>query len=151
MNLRKCIEVLREIQSASNGLVTPGGPAGRTVVPYRDKRLTHLFKNFFEGDGRVVMLVCIHQTIEDYDETMVSKYINTCRLMMPCHRDFSVKHCCSGEAQHIALLVIWDVSMVAVVSCTALAIDRIGQAGTCGLIIVPTFTHFSCEHCGFII
>ncbi|VDP78516.1 unnamed protein product [Echinostoma caproni] len=71
MNLRKCIEMLREIQRTgqwAQGLATPGGTT--RVVPYRDKRLTHLFKNFFEGNGRVVILVCVHQSVEDYDETM---------------------------------------------------------------------------------
>ncbi|TPP64320.1 Kinesin protein [Fasciola gigantica] len=71
MNLRKCIEMLREIQHSgqwAQGLATPGGT--NRVVPYRDKRLTHLFKNFFEGNGRVVMLICVHQSVDDYDETM---------------------------------------------------------------------------------
>ncbi|CAL8101395.1 unnamed protein product [Calicophoron daubneyi] len=79
MNLRKCIEVLREIQAAGQGntaLSTPGGTL--RVVPYRDRRLTHLFKNFFEGNGRVVMLVCIQQSLEDYEETMhVLKFAET--------------------------------------------------------------------------
>lgn len=72
MNLRKCIEMLREMQRSgqwTQGLATPGGT--HRVVPYRDKRLTHLFKNFFEGNGRVVMLICVHQSVEDYEETMV--------------------------------------------------------------------------------
>ncbi|GAA47353.1 kinesin-like protein KIF23 [Clonorchis sinensis] len=79
MNLRKCIEVLREIQSMGQshlGLATPGGTT--RVVPYRDTRLTHLFKTYFEGSGRVVMLVCIRQSVADYDETMhVLKFAET--------------------------------------------------------------------------
>ncbi|KER23777.1 hypothetical protein T265_08402 [Opisthorchis viverrini] len=74
MNLRKCIEVLREIQSMGQshlGLATPGGTT--RVVPYRDARLTHLFKTYFEGSGRVVMLVCIRQSVADYDETMIAE------------------------------------------------------------------------------
>ncbi|RTG82682.1 kinesin family member 23 [Schistosoma bovis] len=72
MNLRKCIKALRDIQtygSKSRGTTTT--PVGHTrVVPYRDARLTYLFKNFFEGDGRVAMLVCIQQAPEEYEETM---------------------------------------------------------------------------------
>lgn len=78
MNLRKCLQVLREIQSTQGpmGLATPGGTS--RVVPYRDRRLTHLFKNYFEGNGRVVILVCIRQSVEDYDETMnVLKFAET--------------------------------------------------------------------------
>ncbi|KAF8570759.1 hypothetical protein P879_00864 [Paragonimus westermani] len=71
MNLRKCIESLREIQILKQnqlGLATPGGT--NRVVPYRDTRLTHLFKSYFEGNGRVVILVCIRQSVEDYEETI---------------------------------------------------------------------------------
>ncbi|CAI2726091.1 unnamed protein product [Schistosoma spindalis] len=80
MNLRKCIKALRDIQtngSKSRGTTTT--PVGHTrVVPYRDARLTYLFKNFFEGDGRVAMLVCIQQAPEEYEETMhVLKFAET--------------------------------------------------------------------------
>ncbi|CAH8503697.1 unnamed protein product [Heterobilharzia americana] len=80
MNLRKCIKALRDIQT--NGIRSRGNattPGGQTrVVPYRDARLTYLFKNFFEGDGRVAMLVCVHQAPEEYEETMhVLKFAET--------------------------------------------------------------------------
>ena len=42
------------------------------IVPYRDSKLTHLFKNYFDGDGMVKMVVCICPKSEDYDETIVS-------------------------------------------------------------------------------
>ena len=42
------------------------------LVPYRDSRLTHLFKNYFDGDGKVRMIVCINPMAEEYDETIVS-------------------------------------------------------------------------------
>ncbi|CAH8476004.1 unnamed protein product [Schistosoma turkestanicum] len=80
MNLRKCIKALRDIQT--NGIKSRGNaatPVGHArVVPYRDARLTYLFKNFFEGDGRVAMLVCIQQAPEEYEETMhVLKFAET--------------------------------------------------------------------------
>ena len=39
-------------------------------VPYRDSRITHLFKNFFEGEGKVKMVVCVNPMAADYDETL---------------------------------------------------------------------------------
>lgn len=43
MSLRTCLEILRENQMTS----------GNRLVPYRDSRLTLLFKNYFEGEGQV--------------------------------------------------------------------------------------------------
>ncbi|XP_044756917.1 kinesin-like protein KIF23 [Coccinella septempunctata] len=60
MCLRNCLEVLRENQlTGSNKL-----------VPYRDSRLTFLFKNFFEGYGKVEMIVCVNPSIHDYEENL---------------------------------------------------------------------------------
>ncbi|XP_037875228.1 kinesin-like protein KIF23 [Bombyx mori] len=60
MTLRTCLEALREnqINSANN------------MVPYRESKITHLFKNFFEGEGQVRMIVCANPRAEDYDETL---------------------------------------------------------------------------------
>ena len=44
------------------------------MVPYRDAKLTHLFKNYFEGDGRVRMIVCVNPKADEYDETVVCHY-----------------------------------------------------------------------------
>ncbi|XP_045129221.1 kinesin-like protein KIF23 isoform X1 [Portunus trituberculatus] len=60
MNLRICIEILRENQEAG----------GNKKVPYRDSKLTHYFKNFFDGDGKVRMVVCVNPRSDDYDETL---------------------------------------------------------------------------------
>lgn len=62
MTLRSCIEILRENQINGTG----------KIVPYRDSKLTHLFKNFFEGDGQVRMIVCVNPRKDDFDETIVS-------------------------------------------------------------------------------
>jgi len=62
MTLRTCLEILRENQlSGSN-----------KMVPYRDSKITHLFKNYFDGEGQVKMIVCVNPRVEDYDETVVS-------------------------------------------------------------------------------
>ncbi|KAK2138147.1 hypothetical protein NP493_8602g00002 [Ridgeia piscesae] len=50
MVLRTCIEALRDNQK--NGT--------NKMVAYRDSRLTHLFKNYFDGEGKVRMVVCIN-------------------------------------------------------------------------------------------
>ncbi|KAM7337452.1 hypothetical protein ACRRTK_003571 [Alexandromys fortis] len=45
MTLRTCMEVLRENQTYGTN----------KMVPYRDSKLTHLFKNYFDGEGKQVM------------------------------------------------------------------------------------------------
>lgn len=59
MTLRNCLDILRE--NSQTG--------GYKKVPYRDSKLTHLFKNYFDGEGHVKMIVCINPRSEDYDET----------------------------------------------------------------------------------
>ncbi|XP_045771069.1 kinesin-like protein KIF23 [Maniola jurtina] len=60
MTLRSCLEVLRDNQI--NGT--------KNMVPYRESKITHLFKNYFEGHGQVRMVVCANPRAEDYDETI---------------------------------------------------------------------------------
>lgn len=60
MTLRRCIETLRENQK--------GGKAG--LVPYRESRLTYLFKSYFEGKGKVRMVVCVNPSSADYEENL---------------------------------------------------------------------------------
>ncbi|XP_035825557.1 kinesin-like protein KIF23 isoform X2 [Aplysia californica] len=60
MVLRTCLEILRENQTAGNS----------KLVPYRDSRLTHLFKTFFDGDGKVRMIVCVNPRFTEYEETI---------------------------------------------------------------------------------
>lgn len=67
LTLRMCFEILRENQmNAGNG--------AQKMVPFRDSRLTHLFKNFFDGDGKVRMIVCVNPNPNDYEETLVKLY-----------------------------------------------------------------------------
>lgn len=58
MTLRNCLEVLRENSMGAS-----------KKVPYRDSKVTHLFKNFFDGEGQVKMIICINPRSDDYDET----------------------------------------------------------------------------------
>ncbi|EAT46060.1 AAEL002714-PA [Aedes aegypti] len=59
MTLRTCLEILRENQMTGSS----------KKVPYRDSKITHLFKNYFDGEGQVRMIVCVNPRAEDYDET----------------------------------------------------------------------------------
>jgi kinesin family protein 23 len=45
------------------------------MVPYRDSKMTLLFKNYFDGEGQVEMIVCLNPSVEDYDETVVSTFV----------------------------------------------------------------------------
>ncbi|XP_068954297.1 kinesin-like protein KIF23 isoform X2 [Petaurus breviceps papuanus] len=60
MTLRTCMEVLRENQMYGTN----------KMVPYRDSKLTHLFKNYFDGEGKVRMIVCVNPKAEDYEESL---------------------------------------------------------------------------------
>lgn len=62
MTLRTCLEILRYNQQQGEN----------KHIPYRDSRLTHLFKNYFEGKGSIKMVVCINPSSTDYDENIVS-------------------------------------------------------------------------------
>lgn len=71
MTLRTCMEILRENQMTGSS----------KKVPYRDSKVTHLFKNYFDGEGQVKMIVCINPRAEDYDETAVS-FLKTFSLLI---------------------------------------------------------------------
>ena len=58
MTLRSCIEKLRKNQKSSS----------KERVPYRDDKMTHLFKNYFEGIGSIKMIVCVNPRAADFDE-----------------------------------------------------------------------------------
>ena len=51
----------------------PFTPVPLQIVPYRDSKLTHLFKNYFDGEGKVRMIVCVSPKAEDYDESIVRR------------------------------------------------------------------------------
>ncbi|KAH7706339.1 Kinesin motor domain containing protein, partial [Aphelenchoides avenae] len=57
--LRRCFEALRKNQRARRQA---------KPVPYRDQKLTLLFKSFFEGHGRIRMIICLNPQPSDYEE-----------------------------------------------------------------------------------
>lgn len=64
LSLRSCIECLRENQKLVESGLAP------RVVPYRDNKLTFLFRNFFEGRGKIKVIVCMNPSIDDYEESL---------------------------------------------------------------------------------
>lgn len=67
LTLRTCLELLRENQNGAN-----------KMIPYRDSKLTHLFKTFLDGDGQVTMVICISPRVDEFDELMhVMKFAET--------------------------------------------------------------------------
>ncbi|XP_046350395.1 kinesin-like protein KIF23 isoform X3 [Haliotis rufescens] len=86
MVLRNCIEALRENQT--NGT--------SKMVPYRDSKVTHLFKNYFDGEGKVRMVVCVNPKAEEYDETIhVMKFAEMAQEVMVTRQQqvqFSVRN-----------------------------------------------------------
>ncbi|XP_029646158.1 kinesin-like protein KIF23 isoform X2 [Octopus sinensis] len=60
MTLRNCIDILRENQKFGSS----------RIVPYRDSKLTHLFKSYLEGDGKIRMVVCVNPAANEVGETL---------------------------------------------------------------------------------
>ncbi|KAI3438404.1 hypothetical protein D9Q98_000836 [Chlorella vulgaris] len=68
MTLGRCLEVLRWNQQHK------GAPSLR-VVPYRESKVTHLFRDALHGWGQVLLSVNVSPVARDYDETShVLKY-----------------------------------------------------------------------------
>lgn len=62
MTFGKCIDMMKYNQCHRNKL----------LVPFRESRLTHLFKEYFTGNGRAAMVVCVSPSAACYDETVGS-------------------------------------------------------------------------------
>ncbi|RDD46620.1 Kinesin-like protein KIF23 [Trichoplax sp. H2] len=60
MVLRTCMECLRDNQANQV----------KKIVPYRDSKLTYLFKSYFEGEGKVRLVICLNPQAADYDENL---------------------------------------------------------------------------------
>ncbi|CAF0834960.1 unnamed protein product [Brachionus calyciflorus] len=74
MALRNCMETLRENSLSGT----------RKMVPYRDSKLTLLFKNYFEGNGKIKMILCINPNSIEFDETSnVLKFSDLVRDVLP--------------------------------------------------------------------
>lgn len=64
------------------------------MVPYRDSKVTHLFKNYFDGEGKVRMIVCVNPKAEDYEETMVRPALRRLSFSFTALRFEEVSWCC---------------------------------------------------------
>ncbi|CAF4600164.1 unnamed protein product [Rotaria sp. Silwood1] len=58
MVLRQCFEILRENQAQGTS----------KMVPYRESKLTSFFKSYFDGEGRIRMILCVNPTVDGYEE-----------------------------------------------------------------------------------
>ncbi|CAF1343311.1 unnamed protein product [Didymodactylos carnosus] len=58
MVLRQCFETLRENQA--QGI--------NKMVPYRDAKLTSFFKSYFDGEGKIRMILCVNPAVDGYEE-----------------------------------------------------------------------------------
>ncbi|CAF0842670.1 unnamed protein product [Didymodactylos carnosus] len=58
MVLRQCFEILRENQA--QGI--------NKMVPYRDAKLTSFFKSYFDGEGKIRMILCVNPAVDGYEE-----------------------------------------------------------------------------------
>lgn len=63
MTLKTCLEILHENQKLGT----------KKLIPYRDSKLTYLFKNFFEGESHIHALICVNPRAANFDETLVSR------------------------------------------------------------------------------
>ena len=74
MCLGRCLETLRWNQRAA----AEGNKRAQKRVPYRESKITHLFKSALHGWGRVMLVVNVSAAAADYDETAhVLKYAAT--------------------------------------------------------------------------
>ena len=60
MSLRRCLEQLRQNQKNK----------AQEMVKYRNSKLTYLFKSYFEGHGKVRMVLCLNPSVEEYEENI---------------------------------------------------------------------------------
>jgi hypothetical protein len=45
------------------------------MVPYRESKLTSFFKSYFDGEGRIRMILCVNPTADGYEEIQVNLYL----------------------------------------------------------------------------
>ncbi|TKR77834.1 hypothetical protein L596_018738 [Steinernema carpocapsae] len=60
MVLRQCFEKIRERDRTHV----------KAPIPYRDSKITHLFKNFFDGSGKIRMIICVNPRPTDFEENL---------------------------------------------------------------------------------
>ena len=45
------------------------------MVPYRESKLTSFFKSYFDGEGRIRMILCVNPTVDGYEEIQVNLFV----------------------------------------------------------------------------
>ena len=45
------------------------------MVPYREAKLTSFFKSYFDGEGRIRMILCVNPTVDGYEEIQVTRSV----------------------------------------------------------------------------
>lgn len=69
--LFRCLDQLR---------VNQNDPNRYEMVKYRNSKLTHLFQSYFEGRGKIKMVVCINPNMSEFDENVhVMQFAETAR------------------------------------------------------------------------
>ena len=67
----RCLDQLR---------INQNNPNNYEMVKYRNSKLTHLFQSYFEGRGKIKMVVCINPNMEEFDENVhVMQFAETAR------------------------------------------------------------------------
>jgi hypothetical protein len=63
MTLKACLETLNENRMLGT----------KKLIPYRDSKLTYLFKNFFERESCIHAIICVNPRAANFDDTVVSR------------------------------------------------------------------------------
>lgn len=85
--LRQCFDALRCVLLLDRVVFHPSFSKNQRAVrrntppvsvPFREQKLTLLFKSFFEGRGRIRMIICLHPQPADYEENGVCNTVSAC-------------------------------------------------------------------------
>jgi hypothetical protein len=62
------------------------------LVPYRESKVTHIFRDVLHGWGRLVLSVCVSPNAADYDETHRVLKVSGLSTPFPLHIPMRVRH-----------------------------------------------------------
>lgn len=60
-------------------------------MPYRDSKLTYLFKNFFEANDKIKLLLCMNPSILEFDETIVKLIYSLKKFTFSLNNSFIIQ------------------------------------------------------------